>query len=333
MTNESENVLEVKDLRTYFFTQRGLGKAVDGVSFVLRRGETLGLVGESGSGKSITALSIIGLNPRPASEVVGGQALFHGEDLLRKHPREMPSYRGKRIAMVLQDPVTALNPVLTIGSQIAETIKAHLQMRTMAIRTRAQDLLRLLRVPDPEARLESYPHQLSGGMRQRAVGAVALSASPEVLIADEPTTSLDVTLQAAYLDLLQELQEELGLAILFITHDFGIVGRLCDRVAVMYAGKIVETTDVETLFDRPAHPYTQALLRSVPDATKDVDELKSIEGQPPSIYDIPVGCAFAPRCPYVHEPCLREYPPEFVLEDGHLASCWKYNGTQRQTPC
>lgn len=317
-------ILSVRDLRTYFFTQRGVGKAVDGVSFELRRGETLGLVGESGCGKSITALSIVGLHPQPASRIVGGQILFQGEDLLQKSPQEVRRYRGKRLAMILQDPMTALNPVFTIKDQLGEPLRLHQRLRGRRLRERVVALLKLLRIPAPEGRLHSYPHQFSGGMRQRVVGAIGLSCNPEVLIADEPTTSLDVTVQAAYLALLKEIQQQTALAILFITHDFGVVARMCDRVAVMYAGKVVETAPTWDLFDRPAHPYTEALLNSVPDVRLGATRLAAIEGYPPSIYEKPAGCPFASRCPYVMPHCQEEFPPEAEVAPGHRTSCWRH---------
>jgi oligopeptide/dipeptide ABC transporter ATP-binding protein len=317
-------VLEVRDLRTYVHTQDRVGKAVDGVSFALHPAETLGLVGESGCGKSMTALSILGLQPRPAAHLVGGEILFRGENLVGKTPRALRRYRGRRIALILQDPMTALNPVFTIGSQIAEPLRLHQRLRGRRLRARAIELLQLLRIPAAAERLRSFPHQLSGGMRQRAVGAIAISCGPEVLIADEPTTALDVTVQAAYLALLKEIQQRTGVAILFITHDFGVVARMCDRVAVMYAGRIVETAATAELFDRPAHPYTEALLRSVPDVTTPTRRLASIEGQPPSIYALPAGCAFAPRCPDVMSRCRESFPPEVELGRAHSVRCWKH---------
>src|SRR5712692_3476851 len=316
--------LQVRDLHTYFFTQRGVGKAVDGVSFELRCGETLGLVGESGCGKSLTCLPILGLNPKPASRVVGGQVLLHGEDLLQKSEKELRKYRGRHLAIILQDPMTALNPVFTIGNQLYEPLRIHHKLRGLRLRQRAIELLQLLRIPAAETRLGSFPHQFSGGMRQRVVGAIALSCSPEVLIADEPTTSLDVTVQAAFLDLLRDIQRRSNLAILFITHDFGVVAQMCDRVAVMYAGKIVETAHTWRLFDTPAHPYTEALLRSVPEVNVPMQQLYAIEGQPPSIYNLPVGCPFALRCPYAQDHCWREYPPERAVADGHTVRCWRH---------
>jgi oligopeptide/dipeptide ABC transporter ATP-binding protein len=301
-----------------------MGKAVDGVSFDLGRGETLGLVGESGCGKSMTSLSIVGLHPRPASRIVGGQILFDGEDLVTLSADDLRRYQGKRLAMILQDPMSALNPVFTINNQLSEPLRLHQHLRGRGLWDRAIELLTLLRIPAPERRLGSYPHQFSGGMRQRVVGAIGLSCSPEVLIADEPTTSLDVTVQAAYLALLKDIQKQTELAILFITHDFGVVARMCDRVAVMYAGKIVETAPTWELFDQPAHPYTEALLNSVPDVRMGTKRLYAIEGYPPSIYERSSGCPFAPRCPYVMPHCQEEYPPEVAVAPGHKSSCWRH---------
>jgi oligopeptide/dipeptide ABC transporter ATP-binding protein len=321
--DEAAVVLSVRNLKTYFFTRRGTGKAVDGVSFDLRRGETLGLIGESGSGKSVAALSITGLHPRPAARVVGGEVLFHGEDLLKKSPAELRRYRGKRIATVFQDPMTALNPVFTVGDQLAEPLKLHEGLRGRALHERALDLLKLLRIPAAERLLGHYPHQFSGGMRQRVVSAIALSCNPEILIADEPTTALDVTIQAAYLALLSDIKRKTGVSILFITHDFGVVAKTCDRVAVMYAGRIVESARTATLFAQPAHPYTVALLNSVPDLRAGKQRLVSIEGRPPGLYERPAGCPFAPRCPLVMDRCREEFPPQVTLADEQVASCWK----------
>jgi oligopeptide/dipeptide ABC transporter ATP-binding protein len=317
-------ILQVRELKTYFFTRRGLGKAVDGVSFDLRHGETVGVVGESGCGKSVMCLSIVQLNPKPASRIVGGQVIFEGDDLVQKTDKQMQAYRGRRIALILQDPMTALNPVLTIGNQLEEPLRRHRRLRGRALRERAVELLRLLRIPGAETRLRSYPHQFSGGMRQRVVGAIALSCEPAILIADEPTTALDVTIQAAYLELLKELQRVTNVAIIFVTHDFSVVARMCDRVVVMYAGKIVETADTETLFANPAHPYTAALLRSVPDLTDAIERLPAIEGQPPSIFQAAEGCPFAPRCPLVHARCLETFPPEKAVASGHTVNCWAH---------
>ena len=323
-TTHDEIVLSVRDLQVHFVTKQGTGKAVDGASFDLRRGETLGLVGESGCGKTVTALSIIGLHPKPAARIVGGQALFQGEDLLRKSPTELREYRGKRIAMVPQDPMTALNPVFNVGDQLFEPLRLHQDLRGGSLRRRAIELLGLLRIAAPEDRLNNYPHQFSGGMRQRVVGAIALSCDPEMLIADEPTTSLDVTVEAAYTALLREIQREKRLSILYITHDFGVVARMCDRVAVMYAGKVVETAPTWELLDHPAHPYGEALVNSVPDVRLGAKRLESIEGAPPSIFDKPDGCPFAPRCRHVLPRCTEAFPPAVAVGPEHVVSCWKH---------
>ena len=321
---QDEPVLKVEDLQTYFFTRTGIVKAVDGVSFELQKGETLGIVGESGSGKSMTAWSILGLVPKPAGRIVGGRILYQGENLLEKSDSEMQRIRGSGICMVMQDPLTSLNPVFNIGNQILECLRMNKDRPANSLRDQAVNLLSRVRIPAPEVRIAAFPHQMSGGMRQRVVGAIAISRSPNLLIADEPTTSLDATIQLQYLGMLKEIQAQTGAAIIFITHDFGIVARMCDRVAVMYAGKIVEQADVLQLFDSPAHPYTEALLQSVPDLDTNVDLLPSIEGQPPSLGDLPEGCAFAPRCPYVFEKCS-EYPPEFSIGTGQVARCWRYH--------
>jgi oligopeptide/dipeptide ABC transporter ATP-binding protein len=318
--------LEVKDLRIYFFTRWGTVKAVNGVNFVLKKGETLGLVGESGCGKSTTCLAILRLVPEPACRIVGGQILLQGEDLLTKSKNEMRRIRGSKISMILQDPMTSLNPVLTIGNQLTEAIKLHAGLHGKSIRERAREMLERVYISSPESRLRNYPHELSGGMRQRVVGAIALSCEPHLLIADEPTTSLDATIQAQYLRLLRELQEQFRLTMIFVTHDFGIVARMCRRVAVMYAGRILETADVRELFNRPLHPYTELLMKSVPKVEERVERLAGIEGQPPSLHDLPAGCTFAPRCPFVEDRCrLGEHPSAVEVTEGHLVSCWKYS--------
>jgi oligopeptide/dipeptide ABC transporter ATP-binding protein len=299
-----------------------VGRAVNGASFSVHAGETLGLVGESGSGKTVTAMSIIGLHPQPASRITAGAILFHGKDLSRMPASQLRGYRGKRIGLIPQDPMTSLNPVFTIGAQILESLRLHTGLVGSALRTRAIDLLSSLHIAAPADRLGAFPHQLSGGMRQRVVGAIVLGGEPEVIIADEPTTSLDATVQAAYLELLREIQQKTGTAILFITHDFGVVAALCDRVAVMYAGYIVETAPTEGLFERPAHPYTQALIASVPDLDAVPDRLPSIEGQPPSIYALPPGCPFVARCPYAMPQCAQEFPPVRTIAPGHEVACW-----------
>ena len=316
-------VLRIEDLRTYFFTRSGVVKAVDGVSFELKRGETLGVVGESGSGKSMTAWSILGLVPQPAGRIVGGEIWYMGENLLEKSSSEMRDIRGAGMCMVMQDPLTSLNPVFNIGNQIVECLRMDSTQPAKNLISRAAHLLSRVNIPAPETRLASFPHQLSGGMRQRVVGAIAISRSPNLLIADEPTTSLDATIQLQYLKLLNEIQAETGTAIIFITHDLGIIARMCNRVAVMYAGKIVELAEVNELFDNAVHPYTEALLKSIPDL--DLEHLPSIEGQPPSLDNLPAGCAFAPRCPYAFDKC-EEYPPSFAIGPGHVSSCWRHNG-------
>lgn len=328
-TVQEEVILDVEDLRTYFTTRWGTVKAVDGMSFTLRKGETLGIVGESGSGKSVTALSIMRLVQSPPGHIVGGRVVLDGDDLLQLPEGEMSRVRGGKVSMILQDPMTALNPVFNIEDQVGEAIRIHQQLRGRSLVDRIVNALKQVRIPAPEMRMKDYPHQLSGGMRQRVVGAIGISCAPLVLIADEPTTSLDVTIQAAYLRLLKEIQAETGLGIIFITHDFGIVAKMCDRVVVMYAGKIVETGDVRQIFNSPQHPYTQALLSSVPKLEERTDRLYSIEGQPPALYNLPPGCAFAPRCPYVMDVCREEYPPEFDQGDGQGSACWKLEGGVR----
>ena len=316
-------VLEVSDLCTYFSTRWGTVKAVDGVSFTLRRGETLGIVGESGCGKSVTMLSLMRLVPTPPGEIVNGRILLEGQDLLQLSEHEMSKVRGSRIALIIQDPMTSLNPVFSIGSQVTEAIRIHQAIPKRSVLEQALDVLRKVNIPAAESRVKDYPHQLSGGMRQRVVGAIGISCEPAVLIADEPTTSLDVTIQAQYLKLLKDLQRQSDLALIFITHDFGVVARMCDRVAVMYAGKIVETGAVRQIFNNPSHPYTEALLASVPKLEEDVDRLYAIEGQPPALHNLPPGCAFADRCPYVLERCREEYPPPFPVAESHQAACWR----------
>ena len=319
-------VLDVQDLKTYFFTRTGVVKAVDGVSFTLNAGETLGIVGESGSGKSMTALSLMRLVPQPAGQIVEGKILFEGEDLVEKTQAEMQHIRGRDICMILQDPMTSLNPVFTVGNQLVETVRQGKDQRTMGLKDKAIELLQKVKIASPEIRFSNFPHQMSGGMRQRVVGAIAIAGAPKVLIADEATTSLDATIQYQYLTLLKELQQETGMSIIFITHDFGIVAKMCDRVAVMYAGKVAEIADVRDLFNHPAHPYTEALMRSVPNVDEEVEFLYSIEGQPPALDNLPVGCTFADRCPYVMDRCREEFPPVFQAGENHSATCWKLAG-------
>ena len=326
----AKRILEVKDLRTYFFTRHGLVKAVDGVSFCVDEGETLGIVGESGCGKSITCLSILRLVPGPAGRIVNGQILMNGDDLLLKSKEEMRQIRGKRISMILQDPMTSLNPVFTIGYQVGLPIALHQRLDKKSALEKVKEMLYSVRIPSPEVRVGEYPHHMSGGMRQRAVSGIALSCEPRLLIADEPTTSLDATIQIQFLRLLRQLQQETGLSLIFITHDFGIVAQICDRVAVMYAGKIVETADVRDLFNHPAHPYTRALLSAVP--VPDPDKEKSrkrvmLEGEPPSPINPPSGCPFHPRCPIGEDRCYIEGITFIEASEGHLVRCWKAVGS------
>ncbi len=316
-------LLQVKDLATHFVTARGtrVVRAVNEVSFSLDAGQTLGIVGESGSGKTTLALSLVRLLP-PAARIESGEVLFEGEDLLKKSDTAMRRIRGRRIAMILQDPMASLNPLFTIGDQVAEPIRVHEGVERASAWTKARDLLKAVRISAPETRVKEYPHQMSGGMRQRIVGAIAISCEPALLIADEPTTSLDVTIQAQYLNLLRELQRTHHLAMIFITHNLGIVAKMCDRVAVMYAGRIVESGPVRRIFNAPAHPYTEALLSSIPRLSDPTQRLTAIDGQPPDLASPPPGCAFHPRCPKVVERCREDDPPAFTAADGHTARCW-----------
>jgi len=318
----SAAVIDVRNLKTHIVTRWGTIKAVDDVSFTVAPGETLGLVGESGSGKSMTCLSILRLVPRPAARIVGGAVILDGEDLLGKSEREMQRIRGRRVAMILQDPMSSLNPVFSVGMQVREPLAGYHGLSGRALRSRAVDLLASVGISSPESRLAAFPHQLSGGMRQRVVGAMAIAAPPRLLIADEPTTSLDLTIQAQYLRLLEELQERYRLAMIFVTHNLGIVAKMCDRVAVMYAGRIVEAGPVEEIFRAPLHPYTRALLESVPRLGESAEWLTAIEGQPPDLAVLPRGCAFAPRCPRVMDRCRAEEPPELAIAPGHSTRCW-----------
>ncbi|MGH6990635.1 MAG: ABC transporter ATP-binding protein [Stellaceae bacterium] len=321
----AEILLQVKDLRTHIVTDGGnrVVKAVDGVDFELRRGETLGIIGESGSGKSMTALSIMRVLPSGA-EILTGEIRFDGENLLDKNDAEMRHMRGQKLSMILQDPMVSLDPLFTVGSQLAEPLRTHRGLGGSALRERMTGLLSAVSISSPEARLKQYPHQMSGGMLQRIVGAIAISCDPQLLIADEPTTALDPTVQAQFLDLLEQLRDKKNLSVIVVTHDFGVAARLCDRVMVMYAGRIVEAGPIREIFDNPRHPYTNALLASIPDATEHgARRLRSIEGQPPDLGNLPPGCPFAPRCQSVTERCHREYPPQFSISTEHVASCWQ----------
>jgi peptide/nickel transport system ATP-binding protein len=320
-------VLDVKDLQTVFFTNSGLFRAVDGVSFTVSRGETLAIVGESGCGKSVTALSIMRLVPDPPGRIVGGSVTLEGIDLLGLNEAQMRGIRGNRISMIFQEPMTSLNPVMRIGDQITEAVRLHRAMSRKDAWAKAVEMLRLVRIPEPERRASEYPHQLSGGMRQRAMIAMALACRPALLIADEPTTALDVTIQAQILALVLDLQKELGMGLILITHDLGVVAQTAQRVIVMYAGKKVEEADVETLFAQPRHPYTRGLMASIPTvplpgANTDT-RLVEIPGMVPSLTNLPVGCAFAPRCELAIARCREEYPPLQAFGASHLAACWR----------
>ncbi|GIV95767.1 MAG: ABC transporter ATP-binding protein [Herpetosiphonaceae bacterium] len=315
-------LLEVKDLKTYFYTQDGVVRAVDGVSFSVNRGETLGIVGESGSGKSVTSLSIMRLIPSPPGRIVGGEILFDGENLLDLDEDEMRKIRGRRISMIFQDPMTSLNPVLTIGRQMTEPLQLHLNMSASQARKRAIELLSMVGIPSPERRLDDYPHQFSGGMRQRVMIAMAISCNPELLIADEPTTALDVTIQAQILELINRLKNELDTAVIIITHDLGVVAGMADKVQVMYAGRVVEEAPTDELYHNPRMPYTIGLLDSIPR----LDEhrgarLTPIRGLPPDLIDLPPICPFSPRCDFVQESCLNVVPPLRRVGPNHRAAC------------
>lgn len=318
---ENDVLLEVRDLETHFFGEESVTRALGGVSFQIRKGETLGVVGESGCAKSVMALSILRLLPKLTARTVGGEVRFHGRNLLDLSEREMRKIRGDKIAMIFQDPMTSLNPVYTVGRQIAEAVQIHTGASRAEALARAEEMLRLVRIADPERRVHNYPHEMSGGMRQRAMIAMALACSPELLIADEPTTALDVTLQAQILRLIVELKERMGTAVMFITHDLGVVAETCQRVIVMYAGRIVEQASVTDLFARPSHPYTRALMRSVPGRGKE-RRLPEIPGIVPSLREPMVGCSFAARCPFASDICREKTPVLDHVGRDHAAGCW-----------
>lgn len=318
-------LLEIQDLRTHFFTSSGIVKAVDGVSFDLQEGESLAIVGESGCGKSITALSILRLIPSPPGRIVGGSMRFMGQDLLALDEHAMRSIRGNSIGMVFQEPMTSLNPVLTIGRQLTEAVQTHLGLDMKSASARAEELISLVGMSDPKLRLAAYPHEFSGGMRQRVMIAMALTCNPKLLIADEPTTALDVTIQAQILELIQQVQRDLGIAVIIITHNLGVVARYVDRINVMYAGRIVERGRLHDIFDAPSHPYTQGLLASVPRLDKPKGErLVPIEGMPPDLSNLPPGCAFRPRCTYQIEKCAFDEPKVLNVtgSQDHSVACW-----------
>lgn len=321
----NQPILEIRNLETRFETSAGTAQAVDHVSMTLQPGETLCVVGESGCGKSITALSVMGLVPHPG-KVVGGEILFHGRDLRKISENELAKVRGNQISMIFQDPSSALNPVHTVGQQIAEVYRLHKGMNQREAERASIDMLTATGIPDPKSRMKAYPHEMSGGMAQRVMIAMALACQPEVLIADEPTTALDVTIQAQILDLMRDLQKDFSTATILITHDLGIVAEMADHVAVMYAGQVVEFADVKTLFKSPQHPYTQALLRSIPVIGEEQDMLEVIEGRVPPLTNLPEGCLFAPRCVprrEANEPrCVTNVPPLFEVDKGHQCRCW-----------
>jgi oligopeptide transport system ATP-binding protein len=320
-----EIILQVKDLKTYFMVDEGIVKAVDGVSFDLHKGETLGIVGESGSGKSVTNLSIINLIPTPPGKIAGGEVLFHGQDLLKIPQNEIRKIRGNKISMIFQDPMTSLNPFLRISTQLVETIVLHQRLNEEEAKAKAIEMLKLAGIPAPEKRIDQYPHQFSGGMRQRVMIAMALSCNPEILIADEPTSALDVTIQAQILELMQELTRKFGTAVILITHSLGVVAGMCDTICVMYAGRIVERGRTEEIFETPRHPYTMGLIHSVPRLDQETkNRLYSIPGQPPNVIDLPDCCPFYPRCDKAKDICKKKYPPVIGFENGQSASCWLY---------
>jgi oligopeptide transport system ATP-binding protein len=318
-------ILKVQDLKTYFSTDDGIVKAVDGVSFTLAKGETLGIVGESGCGKSVANLSILRLIPSPPGRIVGGEILFHDRRVLKMSERALRALRGNRISMIFQDPMTSLNPFLRISTQITETLRLHQGLDRMQARDKAIDMLRIVGIPNPEKRIDDYPHQFSGGMRQRAMIAMALSCNPEILIADEPTTALDVTIQAQILEIIKELSVQLNTAVILITHDLGVVSGMCDKICVMYAGRMVERAPTDDLFAAPKHPYTQGLIHSVPRLDRSTRErLFSISGAPPSLINMPDCCPFHPRCEHAMDICRKKYPDETALTDRHRVSCWLF---------
>ena len=325
-----EVILKVKDLKTFFHVDEGVVKAVDGVSFDLHKGETLGIVGESGSGKSVTNLSVINMIPNPPGRIAGGEVLYHDRDLLKMPPAEIRKIRGNKVSMIFQDPMTSLNPFLRISTQMVETIVLHQGLDEKAAKAKAIEMLKLAGIPAPEKRIDQYPHQFSGGMRQRVMIAMSLSCNPEILIADEPTSALDVTIQAQILDLMRDLSSRLGTAVILITHSLGVVAGMCDTLCVMYAGRIVERGPTDAIFAEPKHPYTQGLIKSVPRLDKvSGDRLFSIRGQPPNVIDLPDCCPFYPRCDKAMDICKRKYPSSTEFGKGRAVNCWLYNSEGR----
>ncbi len=325
-----ERLIEVQGLKTHFFTEDGVVPALDGVSFHINKGETIGVVGESGCGKSVTALSIMKLIPPTIGRIVQGDILFSGESLLEKSETQMRKIRGNDISMIFQEPMTSLNPVYTVGDQIAEAVQLHQQFDRKKAMKKAVEMLSLVGIPLPEKRVNEYPHQLSGGMRQRVMIAMALSCSPKLLIADEPTTALDVTIQAQILQLMKDLKKDLSTSIMLITHDLGVVAEMAERVAVMYAGRIVEEGDVRSIFRKPLHPYTEGLLKSIPNIDKQKQRLHVIEGMVPNPKNAPSGCSFHPRCPYAKEICHQEEPRVQIIDTNRTISCWLHDEDNRK---
>ncbi len=325
MKDASRPILSVRELQTYFFTDAGVARAVDGVSFDVHAGRTLALVGESGCGKSVTALSILRLVPSPPGRIVGGSVLFDGEDLLMKNPSDLRDLRGNDISMIFQEPMTSLNPVFRVGDQIGAVLRLHRGLSKRDARAAAADLLDQVGIADPQRRVDDYPHQMSGGMRQRVMIAMALACDPKVLIADEPTTALDVTIQAQILDLLRKLQQERGMAIVLITHDLGVVAEAADDVAIMYAGRIAEMAPVRELFAQRSHPYTEGLFESLPEVGAERARLHTIAGNVPPATHFPRGCRFHPRCPYAMRVCAEEEPALFDVDEAHTARCWLHH--------
>jgi len=319
----SENLVEVKNLKTYFYTEDGVVPAVDGVDFKIKEGETLGIVGESGCGKSVTSLSILRLIPSPPGKIVDGEILFRGENLLQKSEAEMRKIRGNDISMIFQEPMTSLNPVFTVGEQIAEAIELHQGLNKKQAMDKTVEMLNLVGIPSADKRVNDFPHQMSGGMRQRVMIAMALSCNPSLLIADEPTTALDVTIQAQILELMKDLKKRLNTSIMLITHDLGVVAEMAENVLVMYAGKVVEYADVRTIFKEPKHPYTIGLIGSIPRLDQPKEKLYVIEGTVPNPFNMPKGCRFHPRCPEAREICVTK-EPELITINGHQVCCWKY---------
>ncbi len=322
--SQAETILEIKDLCVEFQTVEGVVHAVDHLNYTLHKGEKLGIVGESGSGKSVSSLGMMQLIPNPPGRITGGEILYHGKDLVKASEKEMQKIRGNEISMIFQEPMTSLNSIIKCGKQIAESLRLHRGMKKKEAMEEAVRMMRAVGIANPEVRAHEYPHQMSGGMRQRVMIAMALACQPQILIADEPTTALDVTIQAQILDLIRELNESMGTSVVFITHDLGVVSELCDTVIVMYTGHIVEQAPVKELFESPKHPYTKGLLNAIPKITRERNPLETIEGMVPNPTERIEGCSFSPRCPYATDQCRKAEPPMAELSDGRLVRCWQY---------